>query len=202
MEAQFNSIVKQWEKDTGFSTEEVRYKATYSRDINNYIAVYETPQKGKLFKLKGAYGPTAPKKNAVQEICIDAVKEFIATGKPVHQTIRECRDITRFTTMRAVAGGAVKGDPVEVGKPVVSGIYLGKVIRWYYAKGEQGDIIYAKTGNKVALTAGAKPCMDLPAEFPDDVDYDKYEADTLRVLRDIGYLKDATESACQEECEA
>lgn len=202
MEAEFNSIVKQWEKDTGFSTEEVRYKATYSRDINNYIAVYEKPQKGKLFKTKGAYGPTAPKKNAVQEICIDAVKEFIATGKPVHQTIQECRDLTRFTTMRFVAGGAVKGDPVEVGKPVVSGIYLGKVIRWYFAKGEQGDIIYAKSGNKVPMSTGAKPCMDLPAEFPDDVDYDKYEADTLRVLRDIGYLKKENESSCQEEVEA
>jgi len=202
METEFNAIVKQWEKDTGFSTEEVRYKATYSRDINNYIAVYETPQKGKQFKLKGAYGPTAPKKNAVNEICVEAVKNFIATGKPLIDTIRECRDLTKFTTMRAVSGGAVKGDPVEPGNPVVSGIFLGKVIRWYFAVGEQGDIIYAKTGNKVALTTGAKPCMDLPAEFPDDIDYPRYEEESTRILYDIGYLKKVekdNESACQEE---
>ena len=201
-EAEFNAIVKQWEKDTGFSTEEIRYKATYSRDINNYIAVYEQPQKGKMFKLKGAYGPTAPKKNAVCEIMVDAVKEFIATGKPLIETIKECHDITRFTSMRAVAGGAVKGDPVEAGKPVVSGVYLGKVIRWIYVKGEQTPIIYAKTGNKVALSDGARPCMDLPATFPEDLDYEKYESMATRVLFDIGFLKKVEkedETSCQEE---
>ena len=203
-EALFNSIVNQWEKDTGFSTEEIRYKATYSRDINNYIAVYEQLQKGKLFKLKGAYGPTAPKKNAVCEITVDAVKEFIATGKPLLETIKECRDITRFTTMRAVSGGAVKGDPVEPGKPVTSGIYLGKVIRFYYSTEIQGDLIYAKTGNRVALSEGARPCMDLPTEFPLDLDYEKYEKMATKMLFDIGFLKkdekDA-ESGCQDETE-
>jgi hypothetical protein len=188
MEDGFKAIVKQWETDTGFSTEEIRYKATYSRDINNYIAVYETPQKGQIFKTKGAFGKTSPKKNAVTEICVEAVKDFIAHGKPLMTTIMECRDITKFTSMRHVSGGAVKGDPVEIGKPVESGIYLGKLIRWYYAKGEQGDIIYCKTGNKVALTNGAKPLMNLPAEFPDDVDYDWYEKNSRKILVDIGYL--------------
>ncbi|MDD5323650.1 MAG: hypothetical protein PHD43_24225, partial [Methylococcales bacterium] len=202
-EAEFNAIVKQWEKDTGFITEEIRYKATYSRDINNYIAVYETPQKGKQFKLKGAYGLTSPKKNAITEICVEAVKEFIAAGKPLMSTITECRDMTKFTSMRAVSGGAVKGDPVEPGKPVTSGIFLGKLIRWYYSNQVQGDIIYAKTGNKVALTEGARPCMDLPEQFPDDIDYHKYEAMATRILYDIGYLKEdqpaekENESACQ-----
>jgi len=204
-EQQFKAIVTQWEADTGFGTEEVRYKATYSRDINNYIAVYETPQKGKLFKTKGAYAPTSPKKNAVTEVCVDAAKEFISTGKPVLDTLKECRDITRFTCMRHVNGGAVKGDETPIGEPVKSGVYLGKVIRWYYAEGVQGDIIYAKTGNKVALTDGAKPCMDLPATFPEDINYSKYEQLATEILYDIGYLKKIekeNETACQEETEA
>lgn len=189
MEAVYYTIVKQWEKETGFNTEEVRYKATYSKDVNNYIAVYEKPQKGELFKLKGVYGKTSSKKNAVTEICVDAVKNFITTGAPIMDSLLACKDLTRFTAMRAVAGGAVKGDPVEEGKPVKSGIYLGKLVRWYYAKGEQGQIIYAKTGNKVALTDGAKPCMDLPDVFPDDVDYEKYEQLTLNMLFDIGFYE-------------
>ena len=204
-EVEFSSIVKQWERDTGFTTEEIRYKATYSRDINNYVAVYETSQKGKLFKLKGAYGPTASKKNAVNEICVEAVKNFIATGKPLLETITECRDITQFTAMRRVSGGAVKGDPVGLGERVISGVYLGKLIRWYYSNQVQGDIAYAKTGNKVALTEGAKPCMDLPDVFPDDIDYPKYEAMATRILYDIGYLKKDgkdEESACHEDNEA
>jgi hypothetical protein len=188
-EEEFKSIVQQWEKNTGFGTEEIRYKATYSRDINNYLAIYEEPQKGQIFKAKGAYGKTSPKKNAVNEICVEAVKQFIATGKSLRETIEECRDITKFTSMRHVSGGAVKGDPVEPGKPVSSGIYLGKLVRWYYAKGEQGELIYAKTGNKVALTEGAKPCMDLPATFPDDIDYDWYVDAAAKILIQIGYTK-------------
>ncbi len=201
LEQTFNSIVKQWEKDTGFGTEEIRYKATYSRDINNYIAVYETPQKGEIFKTKGAYAKTSPKKNAVAEICVDAVKAFIATGKPLMETIVACRDIRRFTSMRHVAGGAVKGDPVPPGEQVKSGLFLGKLVRWYYAKGEQGDIIYAKTGNKVALTEGAKPLMDLPAEFPEDVDYEWYEREATKILSKIGFLKAENSEENQEDNE-
>ena len=190
MESTFKSIVQQWEKDTSFSTEEIRYKATYSRDINNYIAVYEEPQKGKLFKLKGAYGPTAPKKNAVCEICVEAVKNFIATGKPLIETITECKDITQFTAMRAVSGGAVKGDDQLItGCQITKGIYLGKVIRFYYSMEVQGDIVYAKSGNKVPLSDGAKPCMDLPEDFPTDIDYSRYESISTEILYDVGYLK-------------
>lgn len=198
-EAEFKAIVAQWERDTGFGTEEIRYKATYSRDINNYIAVYEVPQKGQLFKTKGAYGKTSSKKNAINEICVEAVKQFMATGKPLRETIEACRDITQFTSMRNVAGGAVKGDPVPVGEQVKSGVYLGKVIRWYYAKGEQGDIIYAKTGNKVALTDGAKPCMVLPETFPDDVDYNWYVAASEKMLVQIGYTDSQKEFEEDEE---
>jgi len=88
-ESLFKNIVATWEKDTGFGTEEIRYKATYSKDINNYIAVYETPQKGKVFKTKGAYGDTAPKKNAVNEICVDAIKAFLDKGVSPVTTIKQ-----------------------------------------------------------------------------------------------------------------
>lgn len=190
MEATFKGIVQGWEKETGFNTEEVRYKATYSRDINNYIAVYETPQKGEVFKTKGVYAKTSSKKNAVTEICVDAIKQFIATSCPVEDTIRNCRDITKFTSMRAVKnGGAVKPDPCDPGTAASSGIYLGKVIRWYYSTEAQGNIVYAKTGNKVALTDGAKPLMTLPDRFPEDIDYDWYIRSTYTILQQIGYLK-------------
>ena len=180
-EAQFHEIVNQWEKDTGLSTEETRYKATYSKDINNYIAVYETPQKGELFKMKGLYSKTNPKKNAVNEICIDALKALITTRTLPAETIRNCKDLRKFTSMRNVAGGAVKMFDEN------TGVYLGKLIRWYYATGENGEIIYAKNGNKVARTEGAKPCMDLPDSFPDDIDYDWYINETYKILDQIGY---------------
>ncbi len=174
----FKSIVKQWELDTGLKTEEVRYKATYSKDINNYIAVYEKPQKGELYKTKGLYSKTNPKKNAVNEVCIEAIKDFMTTQTPVSRTIRNCKEIAKFTTMREVDEGGVKVD---------SNLYLGKIVRWYYATGQQGEIVSAKTGNKVARSDGAKPCMDLPNTFPDDIDYQWYEDECGRILKSIGY---------------
>jgi hypothetical protein len=47
-----------------------------------------------------------------------------------------------------------------------------------YASGKkQGDI--------VGRTSGAKPVADLPAEFPDDVNYDWYIAEAEELLADI-----------------
>lgn len=175
-EALFNSIVKAWEKHTGFDTEEVRYKGIYSKDVNNYFAVYEKPQKGKQFKLKGVYSETAPKKNAVNEICIDAAMAFMSSGADIPTTIRTCHRLQKFTTMRRVKGGGVK-----------DGIYLGKIIRWYYSTEAQGEIISAESGNKVARTDNAKPCMELPDELPADIDYQWYINETNKILADIGY---------------
>lgn len=176
MEGQFNAIVKAWEKHTGFGTEEVRYKGVYSRDVNNYFAVYEKPQKKKQFKLKGVYSETNPKKNAVNEICIDAATAFMATGADIPTTIKSCTKLQKFTTMRRVKGGGVK-----------DGKYLGKIIRWYYSTEAQGEIISAANGNKVARSDNANPCMDLPDVLPTDVDYDWYIAETYKILEEIGY---------------
>lgn len=175
----FNSLVKWWQQATGLKTEETRYKGTYSKDVNNYIAVYETPQKGEVFKTKGLYAKTSSKKNAVNEICIKAVKAYIECGTNPSDTIRACRDIKLFTSMRFVAGGAVKADE-----------FLGKLIRWYYSTGAQGEIISAKSGNKVARTDNATPLMNIPAEFPDDVNYDWYVEETYKILAKIGYTND------------
>ena len=176
MEGQFNAIVKAWEQHTGFGTEEVRYKGVYSRDVNNYFAVYEKPQKKKQFKLKGVYSETNPKKNAVNEICIDAATAFMATGAHIPTTIKSCTKLQKFTTMRRVKGGGVK-----------DGKYLGKIIRWYYSTEAQGEIVSAASGNKVARSESANPCMDLPDVLPADVNYDWYINETYKILEEIGY---------------
>lgn len=176
MEDKFNSIVKQWQKETGFDTEEVRYKGTYSKDVNNYIIEYEKPQKGELFKLKGLYSKTNSKKNAVNEVCILALKNFMATGKPVEGSIMECKKVSMFTTMRYANGGAIKDDR-----------YLGSIVRWYYSTADQGEIISAKTGNRIARSEGAVPLMDLPDELPADLNYQWYIDEAYSIIEKIGY---------------
>ena len=169
---ELNAIIADWEFRTNFETEETKYKAIYSRDINNYIAVKE---KGGV-KTKGAYGDEDLKKNPTNQICSIAIERLLVDNVPIAETIRNCRDVTKFISVRAVKGGADK-----------NGVYLGKAIRWYKAVGEEGEIVYAINGNKVPRTEGCKPLMELPDQLPTDIDYDWYIAETESILADIGY---------------
>lgn len=67
--------------------------------------------------------------------------------------------------------------------------YLGKVVRWYYGTRSPGPIVYASNGNTVSLSYGARPCMTLPDEFPDDVDYAWYVGKAEAMLKDVGYYQ-------------
>lgn len=177
---EFEAIIKDWEWETGLGTEETEYLAIHSRDVNNYIAI---PAKGDV-KLKGSFSKGGPglkgamgmKKNPTNEVCIDAVINYLKDGKPLIDTIRECTDIRQFISIRKVKDGAIKdGDEV------------GKVIRFYYAQGVTGTITYKNTGNDVPKTEGAKPLMVLPDEFPDDVDYSWYLREATAMLQDLGH---------------
>lgn len=172
-EADMESIVAAWEKTTDFTTEEAIYEALYSRDVNNYIAL----KHGGGVKLKGAYALPGLQKNPSNQICVDAVVNYLTKGIPVDETIEWSTDIRKFVTIRQVKGGGMK-----------EGIYLGKAVRWYYAKGEQGFIEYMSNGNKVAKSDGAKPLMVLPDLLPNDIDYDWYNREATEILHDIGAL--------------
>ncbi len=174
--SEFNAICAQWERDTGFTTEETCYKGLYCRDINNYVAIYTEPQKKKLYKGKGFFGEVPLDKNPTTRICYLAAVDHILHGTNYENHIRLCRDITQFLTIRRVTKGAYK-----------DGIYLGKAIRWYYAAGQEGTIINAINGNQIPRSEGAKPCMTLPDVFPDDIDYEWYIQETEKILKQIGY---------------
>jgi len=173
-EALLNKIVLVWEQVTNLETEETRYKQLHSRDVNNYIAV---TLDGKL-KIKGVYGGARINKNPQNEVCVDAVIAYLKDGVPLEKTINDCKDIRKFLTLRTVKGGAVK-----------IGYELGKAIRWYYAWGETGAITYSTNGNTVPRTEGAKPLMELPDEFPNDVNYDWYIAEADSMLKDMGAIE-------------
>lgn len=64
--------------------------------------------------------------------------------------------------------------------------YLGKIVRWYRCAGKPGYIEYISNGNRVPLTENAWPLMDLPDEFPNDIDYDWYIKEARDLLIDVG----------------
>jgi hypothetical protein len=105
------------------------------------------------------------------------VEALLTKNVPVADTIRSCKDIRKFISVRKVKGGAVK-----------NGEYLGVAIRWYYATEQTGEMVYASSGNKVPRSDGAKALLELPEQFPEDVDFDWYESEANSILRDIAYV--------------
>ena len=175
-------VVDDWQKITGFVLEEARYSAVYSKDVNNYIAV----KLDGTIKNKGLYSnPWEPKgknifklqKNPNTTIVIEAVIDFLVKKVPLIDTITACKDITKFVSVRTVAGGATQ-----------NGNYLGKVVRWYYSKdGKRSTINYQKSTYKVPKTDSSKQLMELPEKFPTDIHYEWYVQEALEVLNNLGY---------------
>lgn len=172
--------IKYWEKLTHFDLEPTDYEMYAARDVNAYFAVKED----KSVKVKGPYSEVGSQtgtildNNPVMLVCTDAVKNFLSKGTSIKDTIMNCTDLRRFLTVRQVKGGAA-----------YCGDYLGKTIRWYYSKNSFDTIQYVMNGHKVPDSDGAKPVMDLPDTFPDDIDYQKYLDKCEQILYDIGYKR-------------
>lgn len=166
-----NLVVAEWERVTRLETEATEYAALYSRDVNNYIAI----KKDGLFKMKGAYAPVSLQKNPTNEISTEAAAKFLKNGTALAETIMGCADIRKFVTVRQVKGGAMK-----------DGAYLGKAVRWYYSSQVTGPITYKVNGYTVARSECARPMMDIPAQFPIDVDHQWYVREAVSILEDLG----------------
>jgi hypothetical protein len=168
-------IAWDWMLDTSYELERTNYRAIASRDVNNYVAV----MLGGKTKGKGIFASPSLAKNPDCQIVYDAAAARIANGTPIERTIRKCDDIRRFVTVRRVTGGALwRGDNI------------GKAIRYYYATSVPSEetIRYVKNGNKVPMSEGTRPLMQLPDAFPDDVDYDVYLVAAERLLCEVGYV--------------
>lgn len=166
-----DTIVRNFENLSKFQFEDTYYSGLYSRDVNNYIAIKTD---GKV-KTKGAFSPGGLQKNPQNDICNEALIAFLKDGTSPEQTIRECKDLTEFLTTRAVRGGGVQ-----------AGNYLGKTVRWYYGVDSPGTINYKISGNKVPRSDGAIACMNLPVDFPNNIDYNWYVNEVDELLMDIG----------------
>lgn len=193
-EQTYRDIVAQWERDTALQTEESVYSSYYARDVNNYIAI---KQDGEI-KTKGTFNnPWADPaqaifrfhKNPQTTICIEAVVEFLKHGTPLMTTMQACNDVRKFVAVRSVRGGGVKVDDAGTID------YLGKTVRWYYAAGETGCIVYASNGNMVPKSEGAKGLMQLPDALPEDVDLAWYEQEARTMLKTLGLPEDIYKGA-------
>jgi hypothetical protein len=166
-------VIESIESETGLKTEETRYRALYSRDVNNYLAV----KMDGSAKTKGVLTPPGIAKNPSNAIVYEAAVKLLTEGEPIGTTILGCQDIRKFVSVKRVTGGG------EFERQ-----YLGKTVRWYRGRSSTSAITYVKNGNQVGGSTNAQPVMTLPDQFPDDIDYDFYLQETNDLLKEIGYV--------------
>lgn len=178
-------IIWNWELDTTYELEESEYKILASRDVNNYVAI----TRANKVKTKGVFAPSfyasdkptqfMLSKNPSRYVTALAVIAYLQHGTPIEDTILLCKDIRHFASVTKVTGGAVW-----------RGKEIGKTIRFYNSTEVPKDeaILYALNGNRVGTTAGCKPLMDLPDEFPSDIDYQYYIEEANKLLQSTGAL--------------
>lgn len=182
-------IMDWWQGLTSLTLETKDYRSLHSRDVNNYISV----QNDGSVKRKGAYGESGllNNKHPDCDICADAVVAYLTAGTPIMSTVMACRDIRKFIRVRGAKGGAVWFQPDNPDHAIIEGAllggeYMGRAVRWYYARGSKDYIIDAKSLNKVAGSDGAHPIPRLPATMPDDVNYEWYVRRAEEMLRELG----------------
>lgn len=179
-----DAICKQWEVETGFALEFAEYRSIYNLSVNTYFAIKtdgEVKRKGTVSN-PWAEGDLRAQmmKNPNMTICSDAALAWITDGVDPAETIRASRDIRGFVTVVNVKGGGKwREEPI------------GKVVRYAWCRGGE-PIFYSTphetTGNfkKVSRTDGCRPMMNLPTEFPDDIDHDRYIEEAWDILRQLG----------------
>lgn len=214
--AQRDAVIAWWEQVTDLKTEANEYRLLASRDVNSYVAIKpdgEVKTKGAYAPPEpGASGWPNP----TGQISVDAAVAWLRDGTPIEQTVNACHDLRQFVHVRRVTGGGsfcphgmlpkkttlkamreLCGNlPKEhlfpvydyfVACEVARRRYLGKVVRWYFARNAAGCIITSKGGH-VARTEGSMPVMQLPETCPDDIDRDWYIREAYSLLRDMGAI--------------
>lgn len=181
-----DAVAWDWSLDTSFALEKTFYRALASRDVNNYLAIKPDGS----VKRKGIFNPSGLSKNPSCDIVYDAVASYLSVGIPVAKTIRECTDVRKFIVVRKVTGGATW-----------RGEYLGRAIRFYISKKIPTDehIHYSTNSNRVPMSGGARPLMELPKNFPSDVNYRAYVALADDVLVAVGAHAGKQNRMCFDE---
>ena len=188
----YQEITQEWQDRTGFELEEDLIKMICQKDVNNYV---ELPFEGEP-KIKGGVlvRGIAPAGafNVNNNACVvaKAVKDYLAYGVPVEQTVMECDRLLDFQLV--AKAGSKYGDALhEVdGKMEV----VQKVNRVYATEDHRYGTLYKihlGTGNPVKIAGLPSRCVvDNDNHLTIDVvDRDWYIRLAKRYVRDFLGLK-------------
>ena len=176
---QMLKVAQVWEKRTQLGLEPVEYRAVHSVDVNNYFAIKADGS----VKGKGTFAPPSLSKNPVFPIVTNAVVDLLKDGVALDETIRGCTDVTQFSTLRKVKGGALYRDD-----------NVGSTIRWYHST-QGSPILYVSNRNRVPNASKARLINQLPSKLPTDIDYDEYIMRADELVAAVG-IEPTTEMQC------
>jgi hypothetical protein len=167
----YKSICTNWEKHLNLTLEFTVYKAIYSRDVNNYIALGL-----EKVKLKGVFTHEGLNKNPQHSVCYKAVISHLVYETVIENYIESCHKIDEFVLVRTVKGGAS-----------FNGVNVGKVVRYYWST-NGSKITYTSNGNTVANSSGSNLLQTIPEDFYTitDIDYKRYIATAYEILESVG----------------
>lgn len=154
------NITGEWQERTGFELEEDTVKSICQKDVNNYVEVpFEGDPKIKGGVLVRGIAP-AGAFNVNNNACVvaKAVKDYLAYGVPVEQTVMECDRLLDFQLV--AKAGSKYGDALhEVdGKMEV----VQKVNRVYATEDHRYGTLYKihlGTGNPVKIAGLPAKCV-------------------------------------------
>ena len=207
-------IIDQVGREANLVWEHASYKELHARDVNSYIAVYDGYVKRKGFFAEPAIdkNPEHPiVQDAIAEYLLNGtpMEETICkckdpakfcTSRQVNGgalwSPKEYPNTEEFDKFIVEFEAGTRKDNKALRKrndnykkqfilAEANEHYLGKVVRFYYAKG--GKPMYYKNGNKVPKSDGCRPMMKLKKKVPKDLDYDKYIELTHTYLKEIAH---------------
>lgn len=170
-------IHDEWEKITDSILEDTFYKQIINRDVNNYIAeIIDKKGNTLYFKYKGCFEIDPDfHKNKSQRIVPIALKEYFINGTPIHQTIKNHKNIYDFCIGRKATGKTCYITVDGYGYTE----HHDKVIRYYIKN--NGKILYKQLDKyrRGAVNKGFKVGM-----FMEYFDSDDYNIDYLYYINE------------------
>ena len=181
----YDSILKEWEEKTKLTLETEEYEAFYQFAINDYLAIgkgYSETKDKKLIKQKGLFIDSVKLGKGMQPMIIpEALNRYFADGVPIEQTIRECKDLSKFIAYQK----ADKKFSVEYNNKLIS-----RINRYYVST--NGPYLYkceVVDGKRVGYTNMLKASgvtivnnLDEIKEFPKNINYKYYIAECNKIL--------------------
>ena len=182
-DADYQSVLSQWEKETKLSLETDEFEAFYQYAINDYLGIlkgYNDTKDKSLLKMKGLFIDKVSLGKGMQPMIIPkAINAYFADGIPVEETIKNSKDINDFLTYQKVG----KQFYVEMDNKKIPNInrYYCSTNGYYLYKVRKDN---PESYTNMLKSSGVKIANDLTkfTEFPKDINYQYYIGQAKKII--------------------